>query len=146
MKKINILNFGLPILLALAGFGFFCLGAGKIYLNQIYAQKGKEGLARVTVYTSRRTPSSVSSSDAEYQFTTADGREIKGHQNGYHARVGEEVKIEYLPDNPEWNRVSGAGRLNENWNLPMAVGGLLFFAAGIYAFIQAFSAIVKPLA
>jgi hypothetical protein len=47
------------------------------------------------------------------------------------------VLIKYLPDAPEWNRFSGAGRRLEAWNLPMAMGGLLFFAAGVYATIRA---------
>jgi hypothetical protein len=97
-----------------------------------------ESPTKVTYYTGQRGPNTVSSSYAEYQFKTADGKEMSGHQNSYYVRVDQEVKIEYLPDSPDWNRFAGAGHVNEHWNLPMVIGGLLFFVLGIYAFVQAY--------
>lgn len=128
-------RFGLPVLIVLVGFGFLGLGAGKLYLNQLYTQEGKQTLGTVTYYTSRPTPRSISSL-TEYQFATSDGMQIKGNQEGYYTHIGEQVKTEYLPDAPQWNRFAGAGRRNEGWNISMAVGGLLFFVAGIYAVIR----------
>jgi hypothetical protein len=137
--KALFFNCGLPVFVSLAGFGFLCLGGGKLYLNRVYAQQGVQTLATVTYYTSRSVPNPVASSYAEYRFKTADGLEMKGHQNGYYVRVGEEVKIEYLPNFPEWNRFSGARRINEGWNIPMAIVGFIFFLAGIYAFTKSCS-------
>jgi Protein of unknown function (DUF3592) len=134
--KALLVTFVPPMVVALAGLGFLCVGVGRLYLNLLYVQEGKQALGTVTYYTSRRAPNSVSSY-TEYQFTTPDGRQIKGNQAGYYTHIGEQVEIEYLPNSPQWNRFAAAGRRNENWNIPMAVGGLLFFAAGVYAVIRA---------
>jgi cytochrome c biogenesis protein ResB len=126
-----------PLVVTIGGFGFLCLGAGRLYLNHLYLQEGREALATVTSYTSHQTINPVSSSRTEYQFTTPDGTPMTGVQNGYTARVGEQIKIEYLADAPQWNRFAGAGHRYENWNIPTAVAGFLFFVAGLYATIRA---------
>jgi Protein of unknown function (DUF3592) len=133
----KLTQLGPPVVVAIAGLTFLCLGGGRIYLNQLYSQHGQRALGTVTHYTSRQAGANpVSSSRTDYQFTTPDGRQIRGHQPGYYSHVGEQVLIEYLPTAPQWNRFAGAGRRNEPWNLPMALGGLLFFAAGAYATVR----------
>jgi uncharacterized protein DUF3592 len=128
----KFVRFGVPILVALFGLGFACLGGGRIYLNSIYLESGKRAAATVTYATTRNAPNSQKSF-VEYKFKTPDGHEFSGSQSGYYMTVDETVTIEYLPNSPQWNRVSGSDRIQEDWNIPMAMVGFIFFLGGIYA-------------
>lgn len=120
------------------GLGFLFVGGSRMHLDQRYRHAGKEATATVTYHTSHQAGlNPVSNSRTDYHFTTPDGTRITGSQTEYSSRIGEQVKIEYLPESPRWNRFVGGGRRYEAWNLPMAIGGLLFFVAGAYATIRA---------
>jgi hypothetical protein len=130
-------RYGLAILVSLWGAGFIALGAGRLYLDRLYVQEGQHAAGRVTFATTHGTMNPVSSSVIQYQFATASGASLSGRQEGYSGRVGEVLDIEYLRSSPGWNRIAGAARRYQRWNLPTIVGGLLFLIAGIYATVRA---------
>jgi hypothetical protein len=101
------------------------IGILMVTLNHLYQTIGQKTLATVTMSTLGGNQMIY------YQFTLPNGTLANGTQTMRNDPVGSQIQVEYLPNVPYFNRVTGVHSKEDVFEIPLIIAGALFIFIGI---------------